>query len=254
MNKLLDGRVALVTGGGVGIGREIAAELASAGARVAITYRTHAPDPDFSARIEEASGQPLTAIALDATSEADVASTLRTLENDLGTLDVLVNNVGGLVRRSPIAEMDFELWRTVMAVNLDSTFLVTHHALPLVRRSTQGRIINVASLAGRNGGHPGATAYVAAKAAIFGFTRGLAKELAPHGITVNALAPGFIESTPFHDTFTTEASKRETVAAIPLQRAGTPADVAGPALWLASHLSAYVTGTTVDINGGQHFA
>jgi 3-oxoacyl-[acyl-carrier protein] reductase len=131
--------------------------------------------------------------------------------------------------------------------------LTTQHALPLMTRGA-GRIINVASLAGRTGGHPGALAYATAKAAVFGFTRSLATELAPRAITVNALAPGFIEATPFHDTFTTAESKRATITTIPAGRAGTPDDVAGPALWLASEHSSFVTGTVVDINGGQHFA
>jgi len=252
MTRLLEKKTALVTGGGVGIGQGIALKLAEAGARVAVTYRTHAPDAEFAAAVESASGAPLVAVSVDATDEGAVREAVGEVDRALGGIDVLVNNVGGLVERSSIADMSFDLWRTVMAVNLDSTFLVTHHALPFIRDG--GRVINVASLAGLNGGHAGATAYAASKSAIFGFTRGLAKELASRGITVNALAPGFIEATPFHDTFTTPESKRATVASIPAQRAGTPDDVAGPALWLASDLADYVTGTTVNINGGQHFA
>ncbi|MGC5249199.1 SDR family NAD(P)-dependent oxidoreductase [Gordonia sp. DT219] len=251
MTPLLDGKTALITGGGTGIGRAIALEFAKAGARVAVTYRTHAPDDGFRAQIEEFSGSPLVALALDATSEDEVVATLQAVHRAVGELDVLVNNVGGLVQRSPVADMDFGLWRQVMALNVDSTFLMIHHALPILNDG--GRIINIASLAGRTGGHPGATAYATAKAAIFGFTRGLAKELAPSGITVNALAPGFIEDTPFHDTFTTAASKAATVQSIPAGRAGKPADVAGAALWLAGGLSEFVTGTVIDINGGQYF-
>ena len=133
----------------------------------------------------------------------------------------MVNNVGGLIERSSIAKMDIELRRRVLAVNLDSLFLATHHVIPVLEPDG-GRIINVASLAGRTGGHAGATAYATAKAGIFGFTRGLAKELAAGGTTVNALAPGFIEATPFHDTFTSEESKVATIAAIPAGRAGNP--------------------------------
>jgi 3-oxoacyl-[acyl-carrier protein] reductase len=251
MSNLLKGRTALITGGGVGIGRAIALEFVRAGARIAITYRTHAPDAEFADRVREISGADLTAVPLDATSEADAQQALERVGESFGSLDVLVNNVGGLIKRSSIADMDYALWRQVMSVNLDSMFLLTHFALPKI--GSNGRIINVASLAGRNGGHAGATAYASAKAAVFGFTRGLAKELAASGVTVNALAPGFIEATPFHNTFTTPESKAETIEGIPMQRAGTPEDVAGAAVWLASDLSRFVTGTIVDINGGQYF-
>lgn len=252
MSEQLHTRTSLITGGGVGIGAEIALAFAGAGARVAITYRTHPPSEQFAARIKEASGSPLTALHLDATSEEEVQKACAAVRDEFDQLDILVNNIGGLIQRRPIAEMNLSLWRTVMAVNLDSAFLTTHYALPFITRG-RGRIINVASLAGHNGGHSGATAYASSKAALFGFTRGLAKEVAPEGITVNALAPGFIEATPFHDTFTTDEAKQATIQTIPIGRAGTPADVAGPAVWLASDQSAFVTGTTIDINGGQYF-
>lgn len=251
-NLSLQGTTALVTGGGVGIGLGIAQALADAGARVAVTYRTHAPGDDVLARLRDASGAEPLALQVDATVPEQVDAMAAAIRTAFGTLDIVVNNVGGLIQRSPIVEMDFELWRTVMATNLDSTFLVTHAVLPFVRPQ-RGRIINIASLAGRNGGHAGATAYAASKAAIFGFTRGLSKELAASGITVNAVAPGFIEDTPFHSTFTTEASKQETIAGIPVGRAGNPADVAQACVWLATEGTGFVTGTIVDINGGQFF-
>jgi 3-oxoacyl-[acyl-carrier protein] reductase len=248
----LNGKTALITGGGTGIGQGIALALAQAGARIAITYNNHKPDQDFADEVERHSGHPLTSLQLDATVQTEVQRIVELLGREFGGLDILVNNVGGLIQRSAIGDMDFKLWRQVLAVNLDSTFLMTHFALPLINGG--GRIINIASLAGRNGGHAGATAYATSKAAIFGFTRGLSKELAPAGITVNALAPGFIEATPFHDTFTTAESKAATVETIPLGRAGVPEDVAGAALWLASDHARFVTGTVVDINGGQYFA
>jgi 3-oxoacyl-[acyl-carrier protein] reductase len=245
----LSNTTALVTGGGVGIGRRIAIRLAQAGARVAVTYRNHEPDPELVTAL--AAGSDAVIVQLDATSETDVAELATTISDRFSTLDVLVNNVGGLVRRATLTELHVELWRTVMAVNLDSTYLVTRALLPLITRG-RGRVLNIASLAGQNGGGPGALAYATAKAAIFGFTRALARELAPEGITVNALAPGFIEATPFHDTFTSAEAKAATIASIPLGRAGTPDDVASAVQWLASTDSSFVTGSVIDINGGQY--
>lgn len=249
MGADLSGTTALVTGGGVGIGRQIALGLAQAGARVAVTYRSHEPDPELVTALT--TGSDAVMIQLDATSETDVAELATTIADRFGTLDVLVNNVGGLVRRATLAELDAELWRTVMAVNVDSTYLVTRALLPLITRG-RGRVINMASLAGHNGGGPGALAYATSKAAIFGFTRALARELAPDGITVNALAPGFIGDTPFHETFTSAEAQAATIAAIPLGRAGAPDDVAGAVQWLVSTDSGFVTGSVIDINGGQY--
>jgi len=248
MTTDLASTTALVTGGGVGIGRQIALRLARAGARVAVTYRTHEPD----AELVDALGGPEAVLRpLEATSEAEVAALATDIADRFGTLDVLVNNAGGLVQRATLGELDAELWRTILAVNLDSTYLVTRALLPLITRG-RGRVINISSLAGHNGGGPGALAYATAKAAVLGLTRALAKEVAADGITVNALAPGFIEATPFHDTFTSAEARAATLAAIPVGRAGVPEDVAAAVHWLASVDSGFVTGSVVDINGGQY--
>lgn len=244
----LTGRTALVTGGGVGIGAAIAAALAQAGARVALTYRTHAPSDEFMTRL----GPAAKAIQVEATEEKAVGDAVSSVAAEFGSIDILVNNVGGLVRRARLDQLDLAAWREILSVNLDSLYLFTHFTAQHMP-SGRGRIINIASLAGHTGGHAGALAYATSKAGVFGFTRSLATELGPRGITVNALAPGFIEATPFHDTFTTAESKARTIAGIPAGRAGAPEDVAGAALWLASDQASYVSGAVIDINGAQYF-
>ncbi|MET7966282.1 3-oxoacyl-ACP reductase FabG [Micromonospora sp. NPDC005305] len=249
----LTGRRALVTGGGVGIGASIARALADAGARVAVTYRTHVPDDDLLSELEQGAGRSPVAVQVDAASEADVEAAVGAVVDEMGGLDILVNNVGGLVTRATLRQLDLATWRRILAVNLDSMFLFSHHALPHLPRHAGGRIITMSSLAAHTGGHPGALAYATAKAGVLGFTRALATELGPEGITVNAVAPGFIEATPFHDTFTTAESKQRTISGIPVGRAGRPEDVAGAVRWLASEAASYVSGEVVNLNGAQHF-
>jgi 3-oxoacyl-[acyl-carrier protein] reductase len=251
-NLELSGKTALVTGGGVGIGAAIAEDLAKRGAHVILTYRSHQPSPEAMARLVNAAQKAPLALPVDLTIEEEVNKFGDQIESQIGHIDILVHNAGGLVQRSSIEEMPYELFRKVQALNVDSVFLLTKRLLPILNKD--GRIVIVASLAGRTGGHAGATAYGTAKAALFGFTRGLSKEIADQGITVNAVAPGFIEATPFHDTFTTEDSKRTTITTIPVGRAGVPADVASAVSWLTSPGAAFVTGTVIDINGGQHFS
>lgn len=247
----LHGRTALITGGGVGIGAGIAEELAGRGAQVIVTFQSHEPDEAALARLRTPDGREATAVRVDLTSEDEVQQLGDTIA-ELGRLDILVHNAGGLLQRSTIAEMSYSLFRSVQALNVDSVFLVTRRMLPLMGRG--GRIVTVASLAGRTGGHAGATAYATAKAALFGFTRGLAAEIAASGITVNAVAPGFIEATPFHDTFTAADSKAKTISGIPVGRAGKPADIASAVAWLVSPGASFTTGVVLDVNGGQYFS
>lgn len=248
----LAGRTALVTGGGVGIGAAIASALAAAGARVAVTYRSHAPDEAALEALRTPDGLAALAIQVEATEEAAVSDAVGAVAADFGSIDILVNNVGGLVTRATLEQLDLATWRKILSVNLDGLYLFTHHAAAHLPHG-RGRVINVASLAGHTGGHPGAIAYATSKSAVFGFTRALATEFGPRGITVNAIAPGFIEATPFHDTFTTAESKARTIASIPAGRAGAPDDVAGAALWLASAHASYVSGAVIDVNGAQYF-
>jgi 3-oxoacyl-[acyl-carrier protein] reductase len=248
----LAGKTALVTGGNTGIGRAIAVALAQAGADVGLTYFSNADD---SAVAEiRALGRTSLAVQLDATDSAAVNRAMPELAQALGShIDILVNNAGHLIGRQPIAEMSDEHWRRVLDVNLSSAFFCVRATLPYMN-SGWGRIVNMSSLAAHSGGGTGAVAYAAAKAGLLGFTRGLAKELAPRGITVNAVAPGLILDTPFHDTFNTAEGKRAAIATIPLQRGGAPDDVASAALFLVSDLAGFITGEVTEINGGAWFA
>ena len=247
----LSGKKAIVTGGNTGIGRAIALALADAGADVGVTYFSN-PGQDTVQAIR-ALGRKAIALQLDARDSAAVNEIIPQLAAGLdGRIDILVNNAGHMVARVPIGEMSDEHWRQVTDVNLSSAFYCTRAALPLMT-SGWGRIVNMSSLAGRNGGGPGAAAYAASKAGLLGLTRGLAKELASRGITVNAVAPGLILETPFHENFNTKEGRERAVAGIPLKRAGVPEDVAGAVLFLVSDLAGFITGEVTEINGGRWF-
>ena len=247
----LSGKTAVVTGGNTGIGRAIALALAQAGADVAVTYYTN-PSEDTVTAIREM-GRASMALRMDVTDSAQVNEVMPELAAALGErIDILINNAGYMVGRVPVAEMTDAHWHRVIDVNLSSAFYCSRAVLPYMTGGW-GRIINNSSLAGRNGGGPGAVAYGAAKAGLLGFTRGLAKELAPKGITVNAVAPGLILDTPFHVNFNTEAGRQAAIAGIPLKRGGVPDEVAGAVLFLASDLASFITGEITEINGGAWF-
>jgi 3-oxoacyl-[acyl-carrier protein] reductase len=251
MNIDLTGKTALVTGGNTGLGRAIALALAQAGADVAVTYFSN-PGEQTAAAIR-ALGRRSLALRLDATDSAQVDQVMAEVARALdGHIDILVNNAGYMVGRVPIAEMNDEHWHRVINVNLSSAFYCTRAVLPYMHTGW-GRIVAMSSLAGRNGGAAGAVAYAAAKAGLMGLTRGLAKELAPRGITVNAVAPGLILETPFHVNFNTEEGRRAAIAAIPLRRGGVPDEVAGAVLFLVSDLAGFITGEVTEINGGAWF-
>ncbi|WP_020574407.1 SDR family NAD(P)-dependent oxidoreductase [Actinopolymorpha alba] len=247
----LSGKSALVTGGATGIGRGVALALAAAGADVAVTYRSH--DGAQVAKEIADLGRRSAAYELDATDSGQVDQVIDEAAAALGgQLTILVNNAGGLIGRTPIATMTDEHWHQVIDVNLFSAFACSRSALRHL--PDNGRIINISSLAARNGGGRGAVAYAAAKAGMHGLTRGLAKELGPRGITVNAVAPGLILDTPFHEAFTPAAEQQAAVDSTPLRRAGFPDDVAGAVLYLASDLGAFTTGAVLDLNGGTYFS
>ena len=251
MNVSLTGKAALVTGGNTGIGRAIALALAQAGADVALTYFSNPGEQTVTAI--RALGRKSLALRMDATDSGEVNRVVPELARALdGHIDILINNAGHMVGRVPVAEMSDEHWHGVINVNLSSAFYCTRAALPYMHTGW-GRIVNMSSLAARNGGGPGAVAYGAAKAGLLGLTRGLAKELAPRGITVNAVAPGLILETPLHDTFNTEEGRQAAIATISLRRGGVPDDVAGAVLFLVSDLAGFITGEVTEINGGAWF-
>ena len=250
--KTLKGKVAIVTGGTRDIGRSCSIKLAEAGAKVVVNYHNNkAAGDETVADIEKAGG---TAILIkgDMTKKADVDNLVAQARKAFGdAIHVLVNNVGGLVARKKLAEMDEEFFNKVLSLNMISTFLATQAVVP--HMPSGSAIVNLASLAGRDGGGGGASAYSVSKGAVITFTRAMAKELGPQGIRVNALCPGMIDTT-FHDTFTPEAARKNVEATVPLRRQGHPNDCADTVVYLASDASSYITGANIDINGGMFFS
>lgn len=250
MNLSLEGQVAIVTGGASGIGRGISEAFAQCGASVVLTYYSSQQGANETvAEIERNGGRAL-ALQADLTLEDDVAGVVNKARKHFGKIDTLVANSGGLLQRSTVADCSLELWNKALAVNLTSTFLICRAVLPDMLKVGKGSIITISSLAAHDGGGNGATHYAASKAGVHTFTKALAKEVGPSGIRVNGIAPGLI-GTKFHDQFSTPDAREAVVARTPLRREGSPADVAGAATFLASPLSAFITGELIEVNGGQ---
>ncbi len=253
MNSLKN-KNALVTGGASGIGRAIVRELAGLGANVLIHYH-HSKDSAVSLAEEiRTLGVDAEIVQADLSTETGVGVLSAFVAKKWNNLDVLVNNAGDLIARRKLEEMDMDFYHKVISVNLDSNVLVTRAMIPLLKRSGASSIVNLASLAGRKGGHAGSVIYSTAKGAILTLTRSLSSELAPYGIRVNAVAPGLILGSAFHATHTTEESKQATIRDIPLHRAGTCEDVARAVAFFASEYDGFITGATLDINGGIYMA
>jgi len=249
--KQLQGKRALVTGAGQGIGRAIVEELLLQGCHVAIHYHSNAAGAEDVKRLAP-SATRVHCLMADLTEETAAVNMVRAAVSFLGGLDILINNTGDLVDRRKLEEIDLEFWRRVMDVNLTSMMLVTRQAVPSLVQGSSSSIVNLASLAGRMGGHSGSLAYSAAKGAVLTWTRSLAKELGPRGVRVNAVAPGLILNTNFHNTHTTAESAAANIAGIPLGRAGTSEDVARAVAFLAAEYDGFITGATLDINGGVY--
>jgi 3-oxoacyl-[acyl-carrier protein] reductase len=257
MSKLL-GKRALVTAGAQGIGLAISQQLLRAGCDVFVHYHRSADGAHALAAEAATLGRRCASASADLTSTEGCNPLVEEAVAFLGGLDLLINNAGSLIARRAFAEADDDFWAETMSLNLGSVRRITRAALPHLTAAAQTRggasIVNLSSLAGRKGGHAGSLAYSTAKGAVLTLTRALAAELGPRGIRVNALAPGLILGTAFHTTHTKPESAAATVATIPLARAGNADDVARAAVYLASEFDGFITGATLDINGGAYCA
>jgi 3-oxoacyl-[acyl-carrier protein] reductase len=250
MAQALAERVALVTGAGSGIGRAIALHLAGLGAAVAINHKGE-PDADGARAVVDevvAAGGKAVACAADVTQRAEVQAMLARVEAVLGTPEILVNNVGGLIERQAFVDFQDELWDRILDLNLKSAFICAQAVLPGMLARGRGQIVNISSIAAETGAADGSIPYAAAKGGLNAMTVGLARELAPHNIRVNAVAPGLID-TPFHAG--NERSFAQRIAAIPLGRIGEPAEVARVVGYLVADTAAYITGQVWTVAGGR---
>lgn len=245
----LSGRVALVTGAGVGIGRAIAESLASSGAFVGIHYRASAADARAALGAIVESGGDGMLLQADLTIPEQCACIVDQLFEETGRLDILVNNAGSPIEKAKLEDCSVGLWQQVLATNLTSAFLVTQHAIPHLRKSGHGAIVNNLSLSVQTGGANGAGAYAIAKGGLQVMTRTLARELAPH-VRTNSIMPGVIE-TRHHEVFTSPERLQEYRDETPLQRNGTPVEVGEVVRFLVSDEARFVNGATIDINGGR---
>ena len=246
----LTGKVALITGASSGIGAATAAVFAELGAKVAIGYfHNQKGAEEARSGIARAGGKAI-AIGADVCQESEIRRLVKSAADEWGPIDILVNNAGALVERMKIHEITGEKWDGILNLNLKSAMLCSQAVAASMLERRTGAIVNVVSIAGRNGGGPGAGAYAAAKAGLIAFTKSLARELGPQGVRVNAVSPGTID-TPFHQVFSTPEMLRNTVATIPLGRLGVSEECAMAIAFLASDAASFVAGETIEVNGGQ---
>ena len=244
---LLDGKTALVTGASRGIGRAIALRLAAEGASVAINYAGNTAKAEETKAAIEAAGGKAALFQADVSDSAQVEQMVAAVTEAFGTIDILVNNAG-ITRDGLLMRMKEEDFDAVLDTNLKGIFHVTKAVSKLMMKKRAGRIVNMASVVGITG-NAGQANYAAAKAGVIGFTKSAAREFAARGITVNAVAPGFIATDM--TAAMPEKAKEATLAAIPLRRMGEPEDVANAVAFLVSDQASYITGQVVKVDGGM---
>ena len=248
--ELLDfsGQVALITGASRGLGQGIAEAFAQAGARLALVARTPGPLKEVADRLSAGRGDAaVLALPADVASEAQVDAAVQQAAEAFGRVDILINNAG-LISPGRYTRIGPAEWERIIAANLTGAYLCCRAVAPLMERQRSGRIVNIASISGQTGGAAGGVHYGASKGGMIAMTKTLARDLAPFNVTVNAIAPGVIETVG--NPFTPEG-RREMENGIPLGRLGTPEDIAYASLFLASPMASYITGATIDVNGGM---
>lgn len=244
---LLDGKAALVTGASRGIGRAVALRLAKEGAKVVVNYAGNEKAAEETKAAVEAAGSEAVCVRADVANADEVAALFDAAVKAFGTVDILVNNAG-ITRDGLLIRMKDEDFDAVLATNLRGVYLCTKAASKIMMKKRSGRIVNMTSVVGLMG-NVGQTNYAAAKAGILGFSKSAAKELAARGITVNMVAPGFIETDM--TAVLSDKVREQLVGAIPLGRMGEPEDVANAVLFLVSDAAAYITGQVVNVDGGM---
>lgn len=247
----LDGKIAIVTGASSGIGKATALALGASGGRIVVNYqRNEAGATEAAQEIEREGGEAFT-VQADVSNAADVAAMVARCESYWGPADILVNNAGTLIERRGLGELSEQLWDEVQAINLKSAFLCTRAVADAMIRNGSGAIVNIVSVAARTGGGKGSGAYAAAKAGLIALTKNVARELAPSGIRVNAVSPGFIQ-TPFHERHSSPEIQQSLIASVPMGRAGKPIEVATVIAFLCSSCSSYICGETIEVDGGMY--
>ena len=247
MSKSLQGEIALVTGASRGIGKAIAEQLAADGATVIGTATTDKGAEAISAYLKDSGGKGM---CLNVTDNESVAAVIKQITADFGAVSVLVNNAG-ITKDNLLMTMKEDQWDDVINTNLTSVYRLSKSVVRSMMKARKGRIINITSVVGSTG-NPGQTNYSAAKAGLLGFTKSLAREIGSRNITVNAVAPGFIDTDMTRELG--DEQRDALIEQIPLNRLGSPADIANAVAFLASPEAAYITGETLHVNGGMHMA